>query len=64
MNPYERIDALEALTREQQRQIAQLASSHAALAVQHAALCVALGQSVDQLPGEKPIPQEKARKGH
>lgn len=65
-NPYERIDALEVITRQQALQIAALATGLATLSMQHAALCAALGQ--DALPGEQPLPPEakpdRKAKGH
>lgn len=62
-SPYERIDALEVIARQQAGQIAQLATGLAMISAAHAALCTALGQDV--MPGEQPLaPEPKAeRKG-
>ena len=54
-DPWKRVEALEALTSMQQTQIASLAAALATLSAAHAALCGALGQNLDALPGEQPL---------
>lgn len=60
-DPYLRIDALEQDARQKGLIIAQLAGKLAELSASFAALCIALGQNAEALPGEKAMAPDRER---